>query len=227
VRIRAPFEGALLQGTAEVLVHADPRPGHVLQAVEARVEDGAWRAMAALPSGDWHATIATTELADGVHTLQVRARDDGATGAPAKVQVRVLNGGPPPPSFAGLPASVSEGALGVRWTDTDADSYELEVRFDSGAATFTDLHRSLEPGTSIALRGPGDHALRVRGWHGDLLSPWSAEAHVLWTEPSPPQQRSDASPPADDGPAGKRAPGPELALLLLGAAALALARRRR
>lgn len=241
VRLLAPLSGQVLAGVVEVAAQPEPRAGHAVSAVEARLDDGAWQAMLAPadPARPWTWVLDTTALADGAHTLAVRARDDAATGEPAAVGLRVLNQPLAAPRFVDAPARDDDGALTLQWTANGAERYEL-VRVGAGDARAI-LAMVPQPSAAVLL-AQGTHALQVRGWLGAEASPWSAPLRLEVTGTASPflAPTPEPEPGAASGSAGgsgrpgaateddRRAPGFEaVGLTAAAAAALALARRRR
>lgn len=238
-RIVAPLSGQVVSGALEVLVRAEPRPGHTLQAVEARVGQGSWQALSPPAPGQpaWSLRLETGGLVDGEHMLEVRARDDGSTGEAARVMVRVLNNLPRAPRFLDAPSSDADGVVALRWSDSGADRYELQAARDAGFAQPVVVALTASTSAAALLDSVGTHYLRVRALVGQQASPWSEPIaiHVSLTEPA--TKPGDTSAPgaaerapggaAEEAPPGKRAPGPELALALSAALAAGLARRRR
>jgi hypothetical protein len=233
-RILAPLPGDVLDGPVDLVASATPRPGHAVLEVDLRVNGGAWQAMEKVEGQDaWHLILGGEALGPGPSAmLEVRARDDGFDGPPARVDVRVP--GAAAPRFLDLPASDEDGVLLVTWTATGGDFYELQdaLQADFGDARL--LARTADTSANAFLQPAGEHHLRVRALVDGAPGPWGAPATVAsQLTKSPFRAPGSQAPAAPEGQGlgagsegGKRTPGFE-PLLALSALALGLASARR
>ncbi|MCA1813443.1 MAG: hypothetical protein LC624_05775 [Halobacteriales archaeon] len=217
--IAAPLPGAVLNTPIRIIATASAREGHGLEAVQWRLDEGAWRGMS-LDGASWRAPWDVTDATEGVHTLRVRARDDAGPGPEVRSDVRVSHATPTPALRADLDGAVAK----LTWTDTGDPMYEVQDALDPAFADAQVLARTAHPGATLSL-GAGEHHVRVRSL-GIAPGPWSAPLvlHVLTKDSQP---ATPALPPPDAPPA-RLVPAPSIALLALaGLAGARLARRAR
>ncbi|MCB9475716.1 MAG: S8 family serine peptidase [Deltaproteobacteria bacterium] len=132
VRITSPTYGEALSETATVAFQIEPAAFRDIEQTQLRVDGGAWTDVSSPPTqeGDWddgtHA-LDTAALADGVHSLQVRALDDkGVWGYSSVVGFVAANG-------IAITWTWPEGAVEATYGDVTV----LELPLVSGPQTIT------------------------------------------------------------------------------------------
>ena len=97
VGILAPADGAEVWGTG-VLIRATANDASGIKKVEYGIDGAGWTLMAKAGDGTYQATWDSTTVADGNHTITVRATDARKNKGQDSVTVSVNNGGAPPPT---------------------------------------------------------------------------------------------------------------------------------
>ncbi len=160
---------------------------------ELRLDGGAWTAATSPKT--------YTGLADGSHTLDVRALDSyGNTSGATSRSWTVDATAPPVPTIDGGPAAGSTTGDGVSFQFSDSESgVDLECKFDGGAWSGCLSPRSL---TGLA---DGSHTFQVRAL--DAFANTSGAVSRTWTVDAV----APAAPSIDSGPAGGSTSSPNVA----------------
>ncbi len=172
VVISAPTEGARVSGV--VTVSGSASDDTAVIGVYLRVDGGEWTEVTG--TGTWSMDLDTTSLADGAHTIDVMAYDDGQGSSVATVHIDVMNAGTPndPPVVRILrpvPASTIRGTVQVNGTATD-DTAVTSVSVQVGDGPWGAATGTSEWSYSLDTTAfeDGILALRVKASDGQLES---------------------------------------------------------
>jgi hypothetical protein len=131
------------------------------------------------------ATISTSALGTGVHTITARVVDLGGLVATATRQVTVGSSPPPTPPNAPTTFRVrrqSAGLASLTWRDnsTNETGFEIERQRRSGS-NWLETTTLTTPANAVATTnnaGPGTFRYRIRARNGSAASAWTAYASI-------------------------------------------------
>jgi hypothetical protein len=131
------------------------------------------------------ATISTSALGTGVHTITARVVDLGGLVATATRQVTVGSSPPPTPRNAPTTFRVrrqSAGLASLTWRDnsTNETGFEIERQRRSGS-NWLETTTLTTPANAVATTnnaGPGTFRYRIRARNGSAASAWTAYASI-------------------------------------------------
>ena len=149
-----------------------------------------------LPAGNGCTTYSTvaqySSLADGPHTLRVRAVSIGGTPGPATVHPFTVNGGPWVTVSSRPRQVLPSGTSAFAWSAPDASCYQVALDVDLPAGNGCTTYSTVTQYSSLA---DGPHTLRVRAVSiGGTPGP--AITTTFTVETKAPQTTITASPPA-------------------------------
>ncbi len=155
-----------VSGTVTVDATANDDVG--VTAVEYRVDGGTWTAMTNAGGSRWTASLDTTTLADGSHTIEVRARDAAGNTGTDSGTFTVNNAPPPPPSSSVSLDSHSEQVKRYR-----ANKKQLQLKSTltgTVSGSPTDVVISITFPSSWNLKSIKKAELKINGVKHDVKS---------------------------------------------------------
>lgn len=168
--IQRPRANVTVAGNVSVTGTAED-PEEALERVEIQVDDGPWRN--ATGTSNWAATWNTTGMADGNHTVTVRAFDGAKRpAAQDSVNVTVSNEQENPPSVEIVepaPGASLAGFVEIRGVAHDAEGMlqSVDVRIDGGDWQPADGHEDWSLGWDTTTAEDGEHTITARADDGN------------------------------------------------------------
>ena len=179
---RGSIDSDTVSGNIEILIHSyDDVDADGSLAVQWRLNGGAWMDTTYEPGGEhYEATLDTTQLADGSHSIEVRSIDSHSAAAWEGISVTVNNTSP----YAAIVASdgaVAHWRLGEASGTTAGDAVGSNDAAYVGSPTLgvTSL-LSAETDTAVDFDGVDDYVNISNSTDINVGGPWSGRTIELW-----------------------------------------------